>query len=482
MRSLIVILLIAVGILLSVPASVAAWQERVVYNEDEFVAMIDESLEQEEVQTALAQRLTDTLMQELEIRDRIGTTLTRLEEEGPDGIPEGIALLEGPLTRVSNDAIYRATLRAIQEEPLKEVRDRLLRAVHRAVIAIIDDDVEVLQSQNNQVVIDMKPILEAAIVEVGGERGQNLLERVELDEDAGVIVLFEKQDVKGARLFFWWLRQSMPVLPIVALVLLFLAVAISRDRSRTTMIVGGLLVGIMALTILAVSVAGNIASDAIAKTPEGKEALKAIYDVIVSSFKQQQLFIVLLGVLLAIGGWIFGDSRMAAAIRGRFRGEAREPGEGLQGWAREHAIGLRAAGLVGGALLLVIWPDVTTRFALTVFGLVAAYLFGLALLTSEAEWAANTRAKLDELSDKHLAAATGVKGGGFAGFVATHASTLRIAVIGLSVAFLLLWPTVKLSTVVVIVALALLLLAGIDTLVNRQKEGAVAGDGSPDAG
>lgn len=482
MRSLFVILLIAVGILLSVPASVAAWQERVVYDEDEFVSMIDESLEQEEVQTALAQRLTATLMQELEIRDRIGMTLTRLEEEGPEGIPEGIALLEGPLTRVSNDAIYRATLRAIEQEPLQEVRDKLLRAVHRLVMAVIDDDVEVLESQGNQVVIDMKPILEAAILEVGGERGESLLERVELDEDAGVIVLFEKEDVTGARLFFWWMRQSMPVLPITVLVMLFLAIAISRDRSRTAMIVGGLLVAVTALTVLAVSVAGNVASDAIAQTPEGKEALKAVYDVIVRSFKQQQMLIILCGALLAIGGWVFGDSRMAGAIRDRFRGEGREPtGGGMQGWAREHAIGLRAAGLVGGALLLVIWPDVTTRFALTVFGIVAVYLLGLALVTSEADWAVNARAKLDEMSDKHLAASTGVKGGGFAGFVATHASTLRIAVIGLSVAFLLLWPTVKLSTFVVIVALALLLLAGIDTLVNRQKEGTPAGDEPADA-
>jgi hypothetical protein len=244
------------------------------------------------------------------------------------------------------------------------------------------------------------------------------------------------------------------------------------------MIVGGCLVGVMALTILAVNVAGNLAADLIAKTPEGETALKAIYDVVVSSFKEQQVFIILLGVLLAVGGWFFGDSRMAAGIRRRFRREGPVEGEGLQGWAREHVIGLRAAGLVGGALLLVIWPDADTRFAFTVFGLVAAYLLGLTLITSEADWATSARSRLGELSDRHLAESTGVQGGGFAGFVATHASTLRILVIGLAVAFLLLWPTVKLSTVVVIVALVLLLLAGIDTLVNRQRSDVTSGERS----
>jgi hypothetical protein len=433
--------------------------------------MIDESLEQEEVQNALALRLTDALMRELEIQDRIGTTLQRLQEEGPEGIPDGVLLLEGPLARVSQDAIYRASLRAIQNQPLEEVRDRVLRAVHRLVIAVIEDDVAVLEEQGDKVVIDLKPVLEAIVLDIGGERGESFLERVELEEDAGVIVLFDKDDVTGYRLFFWWLRQSMPVLPILTIIALFLAIAISRDRSRTAMIVGGLLVAVMALTILAVTVAGNFAADLIAQTPEGEEALKAIYDVIVRSFKQQQMFIILAGVLLAVGGWIFGDSKMAAGLRGRLRREENpEPGgQGFQGWAREHAIGLRAAGLVFGALLLVIWPELNARVALTVFGLVAVYLGGLALLTSDADWAVSARSKMDELSDKHLAQATGVQGGGISGWIATHAGSLRIAVVVLAVAFLLLWPTVKLSTVVVVVALALLLLAGIDTLVNRQR-------------
>jgi len=321
-------------------------------------------------------------------------------------------------------------------------------------------------------------VLEAIILEIGGERGENFLNEVELPPEAGTIVLFEKDDVTGYRLFFWWMRQSMPGLPIIAALLLLLAIVISRDRSRTAMIVGGFLVAVMALTILAVSVAGNLAADLLAQTPEGEEALKSIYDVIVRSFKQQQLFLIGAGVLLAVGGWFFGDSRAAEGIRGRLRGEqATGESAGFAGWAREHAIALRGAGLVGGALLLVVWPELDTRFVVTVFALVAVYLLALALITSDAGWAVTARARLDELSDKHLAAATGVQGGGFAGWVATHASSLRIAVIVLAVAFLVFWPTVKLSTVVVIVALALLLLAGIDTLVNRQRiEGSAKGE------
>jgi hypothetical protein len=56
---------------------VGAWQQGVIYDEDEFVATIDDALEQEEVQTALAQRLTDTLMEELGISERVEATLTR---------------------------------------------------------------------------------------------------------------------------------------------------------------------------------------------------------------------------------------------------------------------------------------------------------------------------------------------------------------------------------------------------------------------
>lgn len=469
MRSIAAVFLAALALVLSVPASVSAWQERAIYDEDEFVATMDEALDKEEVRTALASRLTDTIVERAEIRERIGTLLQRLEEEGPEGIPQGVALLEGPLTTVARDAIYRAVLTALEAQPLQDVRDAALRATHRAVTALIDDDVRFLAREGNTVVLDLRPILEEAIKEIGGERGEEFLQRVNLPEDAGQIVLFERSDsqTRATRLLFWWLQKAWPVVPIAVVSLFAAAVLIAQSRRRTIITIGAALAALTAVTVLAVSLAGQIAADALAQKPEGEEAIKATYNVVVDSFKRQQMFVVLIGVAMAGGGWVAGESALMRAVRSRM---GAGPGErfDFRGWVGDHLFGLRAAGMVGGALLFITWPDPGVRFTLTVFALVALYLLLLALIVSESQWAVKARAYAAEFNDRYLRTPPSVESGGLpANWVARRAAAIRIALITLGVAFLILLPDVRFSTVAVVVVVELLLFAGVDALASR---------------
>ena len=73
-------------ILLTIPGSIGAWQERAVLDEDAFVDTVDEAFERDEVQTTLANRLTDAAMEHLENRDRIGEGLAELESRGVRGL------------------------------------------------------------------------------------------------------------------------------------------------------------------------------------------------------------------------------------------------------------------------------------------------------------------------------------------------------------------------------------------------------------
>ena len=478
MRSLAAIILAVLGLVLSVPASVSAWQERTIYNEDEFVATIDNALAEEEVQIALASRLADTIVTQAEIQDRIGTTLQRLEEEGPEGIPSGVALLEGPLTRVAREAIYRALLRALEEQPLENVRETLLRAMHRVMIALIEDDVEILAEEGNKVVIDLQPIVEEALKNIGGGRGEQVLQNLDLPEDAGQIVLFERSDsgTKATRLLFWWLRQAWPVVPGVVVLLFAASIFAARSRRRTVIAIGAALAALTAVTVLLVSLAGTIAAEALAQRPEGEEAIKAAYNVIVDSFKQQQMFIVLGGVAMAGGGWLAGESRLTRAVRSRVGSGGAEDLD-FREWVADHALVLRAAGLVVGALLFIVWPDPEPRFALTLFALLALYLLLLWVIVSDAGWAVKTRERAGEFRDRYFRAQPPGEVGGADNWVARRAPMIRLALIIIGVVLLLLWPDVRFRTVAVVVVMELLLFAGIDALAGR---GNAASNGPPD--
>ncbi len=146
MRSFFVVVLILLGGALAVPAGIVTWLETAIFDEDAFVATVDGAFDREEVQTALAERLTDEIMEAAQVRARIADTLAEIEEEGPEDLPGGVTLLEGPLSSVARDVIFRLAVAVFEAQPLEDVREGALRGAHRAVIAIIENDVEALSA------------------------------------------------------------------------------------------------------------------------------------------------------------------------------------------------------------------------------------------------------------------------------------------------------------------------------------------------
>ena len=474
MRSLIAATLVVVGVLLSVPGSVAAWQERVILDEDTFVATVDEAFEQEEVQIAIAERLTDEIMEHAKIQERIGNGLAKLEEEGGEDIPEGLVLLEGPLSGVARDAVFRVSLRLIEAQPLEEVREGALRAAHRVLTAIVGDDVEALAILGDEVVLDIGVILEEIIKDIGGEDGEGFLASIDIPEDAGRIVLAEKSDITTVWTVANWLGEISPWVAIAAVVVLALAVAISPHRRGTVIAIGVAIAFVAAIAIVVVAEPlKEVATDAIATTASGNTAAKATYDVFLRSFQRQEAFVILIGVGMAVSGSVAADRHIAAAMRSWFRRPAPAVEEaGFLEWTRERVQALRVGGLGVAALLLITWTDPSTRFVVTVLVLTVAYMAALAAATSDAEWAVSIRSGAAGLRDRYFRVHRADSGGALAGpwlvgWIAARASWFRGIGIVLGAALLIVLPSLTFGTFVLVVALELLYLAAIDMIVNR---------------
>jgi hypothetical protein len=477
MRAIIAGLLVVVGGLLTVPGSIGVWQERAILDEDAFVDTVDEAFEKEEVQTALANRLTNVIMEHLEVQDRIAEGLAEIERRGGERTPEGLVLLEGPLTGVARDAVYRVALRLIEEQPLKEAREAALRGAHRAIVAIINEDTAFLTRRGDEVILDLGIIVEAIVRDVGGERADAFLESAELPPDAGVIVLSEKSDISIVWDIMDFLDKYYPVWIGVALVLFAIAVAIADNRRRTLIWVGATLAVIAAIQILVVAQPlKETLADAVAE-PEGKAAARATYDILVDSFKRQEVFVILIGIGLVAGGTLAGESELARAVRSTFRRRETGPAEvGLGGWIRERALALRIGGLALGGLFLIGWPDPSTRLIVTVMVVAALYLATLALATSDAVWAVSARSWGGQLWERYFrvpeapAADRTGRGRSPLRWVAARAPWFRTVGVAVGVLLLVAWPSLTFGTVVVVVALELLYLAAIDMVVNRAAD------------
>ena len=166
------------------------------------------------------------------------------------------------------------------------------------------------------------------------------------------------------------------------------------------------------------------------------------------------------------------DTGLPKAIRSTFRGQDDDKQVNLAGWIRERAWALRIAGLGLGGLLLITWPDPSSRMIVTVFVLLALYLAVLTIVTSDAAWAVWMRSQGGELWDRYFRVdeATVASPPGkrtLPGWVAARAAWFRVIGIAIGIIFLAAWPSVTFGLVVVIVALEFLYLAAIDMIVNR---------------
>jgi len=180
MRGFAVVVLIIIGGVLSVPGTIGLWVEREIGDEDNFVATVNEVFEDEAVKTVLAERLTDTLMERLEIQRRIGDGLADIQSQRREDAPGDLVLLEGPLTLAARNVIFDVSFRLIDSELVAEVRDFSLRAVHRVVTAIVDNDKELLGTVGDTLVLDLRPVLEEIVREIGGDKGEELLGNLEI--------------------------------------------------------------------------------------------------------------------------------------------------------------------------------------------------------------------------------------------------------------------------------------------------------------
>ena len=488
MRGFAVVVLIIIGGILSVPGTIGLWVEREIVDEDNFVGTVNEALEDEAVRTVLAERLTDAVMERLEIRRRIGDGLADIQSQRREDAPGDLVLLEGPLTLAARNVIFEVSFRVVDSELVAEVRDVSLRAVHRVVTAIVNNDKELLGTVGDTLVLDLRPLLEEIVREIGGDKGEELLGNLEnldipedldipgdldIPEDRGVIVLATKSDLEPVWTIVQVFDRGNPWLAIAAGVLLAVAIAIARSRRRAVIGVGITVAVVAALEALTVAQPlREVAVDGLSATESGRIAAKVTYDTLVRNFLRQQVIVMLIGVGMVAGGSLAMDTGLPKAIRSTFRGQDDDMQVNLAGWIRERAFALRIAGLGLGGLLLITWPDPSSRMIVTVFALLALYLAVLTIVTSDAAWAVWMRSRGGELWERYFRVDEETVAGPpgkrtLPGWVAARASWFRVIGIATGIIFLAAWPSVTFGLVVVIVALEFLYLAAIDMIVNR---------------
>ena len=451
-RSIFVLLFLFLGTLLLFSANVGFWVRNDIYDTEGFVETTTAVVEDEDVQAALAEALALRIYNAADV-----TGLLR------DELPERLRFLAVPLGDTLLEFLERAALRLIQGPRLQAAFEEALRVAHTAIIRIIESDA--ITSTSDEIVIDLRPVLDEIIAEIGleerldsTEADESILVRLDLPPDAGQFTIQNQAAAWVFRIARFGDNIILAV-GIAALVAFLAGVALAVNRRNVLRNVG-ILFAVVGLISLALLIPVRIFTSELARHPD---AAGAVVRILTEQFRFQSFGLIVAGMLILGVAFALGGSRLARWLRGSLRTSTGER-ESLGGIIRDYATPLRVFGLAAGAILLLVWPDPSTRVQITILALTAIYLGAIWLIASDSETAANARERAGGLWSQHV----GTPAGG--GWVADHVGFLRIAGIVVAVALMVFLPSLTFGNVVAVVAITLAYLAGVDLLAGRSGE------------
>jgi len=372
-RVLCAVLVVIVCVL--TPVSVlAVWTRNTLLDTDQYVDTVGPLAKDAAIQNAVANRVARTLQSQV-----------NLEQEIEDALPNRAAFLAPILAQGVETFARDAALRLMETEQFQNLWDQINRRAHTQVVAVLTGEGgDRIATENGKVVVRLGPIVEEV-----RERLENLGIDV-FDRSGGgervsrQLVLFQSDELTKIQGGVELLDNVAYWLPILLVVLLVIAIAISPNRRRTVLRTAIWIAVGMALLLLLFNIGRTFYLDAVTGAGADRDAAAAAYDQILSFLRLSTRTLFAVAVVVAIGAWLAGPGPLATRIRERARSIAQGGGRAanfepapLARFVARYRRALRVL-VIGIALMVLIALNRVTP--LTVLVVAALVIVGLLLI------------------------------------------------------------------------------------------------------
>ncbi len=382
---------------LLIPISViAVWAINTVTNTDKYVETMAPLATNPVIQQGLAKRTTDKLFAHTDVQSRITKVL-----------PKAAKPVVAPIVAQVHTYVEGLALKVFESPKFAKLWDSLNRQSHSAVINTLTGKQTPLQqklAKGGQIALNLSPALDNVISKLDA-RGITFFDplRTVSNQSVTFTVVSKEQVSKFSGLFNLILKFKW-IIPVIALVLAILSVALAIER-RKALVRLGVGVALMSLLVLgALSAGRGIFIGQAAGGGFNSQGAAAVWDTVLRFLKTDLRWTLVISVLVAFAGWLAGPARYAVWIRktcasgGRWvaaqyralsSGAGRAAAESSRvrrtgGWILEHLNGLRIVGVVVAGLILVFGGNLTGWSLLVIVLVLAVYL---GLLQLVAVWA-----------------------------------------------------------------------------------------------
>ena len=353
-RSFTAVVLIVLGCILAPVAGVSVWVHNQVSDTDRFVRSIGPLVDDPDVQTALTNRLTDTVFQYVDVQSIADDAVTALGSQGlPPALVTRLESLTPTLTSAVTSFVHDKIGELVASPRFEAVWNQAITTASRQMNRILSGDAQSVVIRGDTVYLDLAPFIDLVKQRIS-DAG---LTAVSLVPEVHPTVALAKADtLVRAQSAYTALDTVATVLPWLVLLLLIVGVYLARNRLRA--LVGAGLGIALSMVVLAVGLLIARALLVGAVPARAAPATASGFDIAVTYLRYGLRALLVLGLVVALGGYLAGRSESAVRFRRwattrlhSIRGGS-EPGP-VSRWSRAHVKGLRIGAVALAVLAFV---------------------------------------------------------------------------------------------------------------------------------
>jgi len=297
----IVAILIGFATLFAVFAIFSIWANRQALNTDNWVNTSDRILQNPAVQSELSAYLANELFANVDVQAELAKAL-----------PPQLSALSGAAAGGLSQLAPKVAERALDSAKVQGLWSSANRAAHETLLELLDGGSGALRTEGGKVTLDLSSLL----TQVGDQLGVGEAVASKLPPEAGKLTILRSDQISTAQNGAQLIRDLPVVLTLLALLLYGLAIWLAGPRRRQALRSAGLgfvVAGVLVLVLR--SIAGSELVGSLVHNDAAKPAVEAVWAIGTSLLVTVASSAIAFGILVFLGAWVAGPTRLANAIR-----------------------------------------------------------------------------------------------------------------------------------------------------------------------
>ncbi|MGW7257595.1 hypothetical protein [Streptomyces sp. NPDC054834] len=377
------VLLIILASILSILAVTAVWARDQITDTDRFVATMGPLASDPDVQQAVSRRVTDVVVQKIDVPGLVDQLSKAASQPGvPPRVSQLIGPLTGPIENGVKSLIGAAADRVVTSQAFAKAWTDAITLAHNAMVKALTGEGGAVRLSGDQVTIDLAPVIDQVktqLVDAG------LAPAAKIPTVHTQFTVYASPKLQKLQLYLRLLQILGNWLPVVTVLVAAGGVYAAWNRRHALIgaalgIAAAMLVLGIGLTVFRTYFLDQLPSDV------SPGAAGSVYDALVHFLRKAARAVGVLAVLVALGAFFAGPSRIATTTRAActtavggvrqvaehvgFRAGPVEPF--VRRWKRWIGIVI----LVGASIVFVFW-DHPTGMVVFWFAVVVLALFGV---------------------------------------------------------------------------------------------------------